>query len=104
MTTEIKTVHSFWIPVRVLEELGRESKRKKTSRNSLAISLIETGLKNEEKEKQEKSPLLQGAPTVGRHGKRQATAGIHSSSVDIVDSMMNESTTLITEEADSSTG
>lgn len=47
LTTELKTIHSFWIPVRVLEELDRESKKKNVSRNHLAITFIENGLKNQ---------------------------------------------------------
>ena len=53
MMSEFKTVHSFWIPVRILEDLDRESKRKKMSRNRLAITLIEAGLKEEQGGKEE---------------------------------------------------
>jgi hypothetical protein len=53
LTTELKTVHSFWIPLRILqklrritEELGRE-KGIKISPNQLAMKLIDDGLNNE---------------------------------------------------------
>lgn len=53
LTTELKTVHSFWIPLRVLEklrstteELGRD-KGIKISSNQLAMKLIDDGLNDE---------------------------------------------------------
>jgi hypothetical protein len=53
LKTELKTVHSFWIPLRVLqklrnatEEIGRE-KGVKISLNQLAMKLIDDGLNNE---------------------------------------------------------
>jgi hypothetical protein len=53
LTTESKTVHSFWIPLRLLqklrrttEELGRE-KGIKVSPNQLAMKLIDDGLNDE---------------------------------------------------------
>lgn len=53
MTTESKTVHSFWIPLRILkklrsttEGLGRE-KGIKISPNQLAMKLIDDGLNDE---------------------------------------------------------
>jgi hypothetical protein len=53
LATELKTVHSFWTPVRILDELQNtveelEKKRGiKISPNQLAINLIDMGLKDE---------------------------------------------------------
>lgn len=50
MTAELKTVHSFWTPVRTLEKLkstAKELEKKKgikISTNQLAIKLIDSGL------------------------------------------------------------
>jgi hypothetical protein len=50
MTTELKTVHSFWIPTRILDTLRstvQELEKKesiKISSNRLAINLIDAGL------------------------------------------------------------
>jgi hypothetical protein len=46
MSTEYKTVDSFWLPVRVLQELDK--KRGKMSRNRFAMILIEKGLHQED--------------------------------------------------------
>ncbi len=54
MVTELKTVHSFWTPVRTLEKLQstvnelRKEKGIKISTNQLAIKLIDAGLSNEQ--------------------------------------------------------
>jgi hypothetical protein len=53
MTTELKTVHSFWIPPRILYKLKETSqelekeKGIKISPNQLAMNLIDGGLKDE---------------------------------------------------------
>jgi hypothetical protein len=53
LTTELKTVHSFWIPLRVLQKLRsiteelRREKGIKISLNQLAMKLIDGGLNDE---------------------------------------------------------
>jgi hypothetical protein len=77
LTTELKTVHSFWIPLRFLEklrrtteELGRD-KGIRISPNQLAMKLIEDGLNDEKTLNdviRERSPLDEVVNQVGaRH-------------------------------------
>jgi hypothetical protein len=52
MTTELKTVHSFWTPIRILDTLRGtaeelEKKGVKITPNQLAMKLIDLGLKDE---------------------------------------------------------
>ena len=105
MVTELKTIHSFWTPVRTLEKLQstvkelRKVKGIKISTNQLAMRLIDAGLNNEQtlmnviiKEAPPKDAVVKMVPaTTQRRPIGMANAYVNRP-------------TLTTEEADSSTG